>query len=146
MKETKKIENSEDGWTFIETMITIAIILILSATVGYSIIKYVDKARCATARTQIDSFCVALETYYVDCGNYPTQEQGLNSLWTKPTIEPVPKNWDGPYLYKAIPSDPWGNPYDYEVPGYGGLPYGIRSFGSDGYEGGEGNDADITSW
>jgi general secretion pathway protein G len=136
----------DEGWTFMETLIAIAIVLILSSSVGYIAVQYLDKARIATARSQIETFSVALESYYIDCGRYPSGEQGLAALWQKPSIEPVSQNWSGPYLYKDIPKDPWGNDYEYSVPGQNGLPYGIRSFGADGREGGSGNDADINSW
>ena len=142
----KIILRSSAGWTFMETLIVIAIILVLTSSVGFVAIQNLDKAKIATARSQIDSFSVALESYYIDCGRYPTTEQGLSALWQKPTVEPVSPFWDGPYMLKAIPKDPWGNDYEYRVPGQHGLPYSIRSFGRDGREGGEGKDADITSW
>lgn len=134
------------GWTLIETVIGISAVLILSSFVGYTSIKYISKAKIATARSQIDSFAVALETYYIDCGRYPTAEQGLAALWQKPTTEPVSEKWDGPYVAKKIPNDPWGTSYEYSIPGKNGLPYTIRSFGEDGREGGENNDKDINSW
>ncbi len=136
----------DSGWTFLETLIVIAIVLILTSSVGFMAIQYLDKARVATARSQIDSFCIALESYYIDCGRYPSNEQGLAALWQKPTVEPVSNNWSGPYMYKKVPKDPWGYDYEYLVPGQNGLPYSIRAFGADGREGGEGKDADITSW
>jgi general secretion pathway protein G len=135
-----------DGWTFIETLIVIAIILILTATVGFVAAGNLNKARKASAQSQIDSFCIALEAYYIDCGIYPTEEQGLEALHNKPETEPVSENWNGPYLYKNPPKDPWGNEYEYKNTGTEGNKYGIRSFGADGQEGGEGDDADISSW
>lgn len=143
-KLTKSYKN--EAWTFIETLIVIAIVLILTAAVGFSAIKQLDKARIATAKSQIESFTLALDSYYMDNGTYPSQEQGLNSLWEKPTIPPEPKAWDGPYLSKPIPDDPWGNAYQYIVPGINNLPYGIFSYGKDGFEGGDGVNADISSW
>lgn len=142
MKRKRKV--NEEGWTFMETLIVIAIVLILSSTVGYMAVRNIPKARIAAAKTQIDSFAAALESYYIDCGRYPTEEQGLDALWEKP--ENGVNNWDGPYLLKRVPDDPWGNPYIYRVPGSHGFPYEIISYGSDGQEGGEGNDADIASW
>lgn len=142
----KSYNSSQDGWTFMETLIVIAIVLILTTSVGVMAIRYLDKAKIVTARTQIDSFSIALEAFYIDNGRYPTQEQGLDALWKKPVVEPVSNRWNGPYLYKKIPNDPWGRPYNYIVPGPEGLPYGIFSYGSDGKEGGSGNDADIQSW
>jgi general secretion pathway protein G len=138
-------ERTDGGWTFMETIIVIAIILILSSSVGVITIRYLDRARVAAARSQIDSLSIALESYYIDCGRYPSTEQGLGALWEKPVIEPTSPSWNGPYIYKNIPDDPWGNRYDYISPGPNNLPYSIRSFGADGKEGGENNDADILS-
>jgi general secretion pathway protein G len=138
-------EKSDGGWTFMETLIVIAIVLILTSSVGFMTVQYLDRARTAAARSQIDSFAVALESYYIDCGRYPSAEQGLEALWRKPGSGSA-ENWSGPYLYKNAPLDPWGTPYEYKVPGENGLPFGIRSLGADGREGGEKYDADIASW
>ena len=147
MKNLSKSEfNSESGWTFMETLIVIAIVLILTATVGFVAIGSLEKARVAGAKTQIDSFCTALESYYIDCGNYPTTEQGLEALREKPETEPSSDFWRGPYIYKKVPKDPWGNAYEYLNPGIEGNSFSIRSFGADGREGGEEKNADITSW
>ncbi len=149
MKKLKRflaIMQEEDGWTFMESLIVIAIILILSVTVGFIGINSLDKARVAAARTQVESLATALEAYYIDCGNYPTTEQGFNALRKKPETTPSSDNWSGPYIYKNVPKDPWGYEYEYFTPGPDGSPYGIRSFGADGIEGGEGKNSDITSW
>jgi general secretion pathway protein G len=138
--------SNDQGWTFLENIIVIAIVLILTSSVGFMAAQYLDRARIAAARSQIDSFSIALESFYIDCGRYPTNEQGLDALWEKPSIQPASDNWSGPYMLRKTPNDPWGNPYEYMVPGQNGLPYGIRSFGADGREGGEKNDADIVSW
>jgi general secretion pathway protein G len=140
------IKHLDDGWTFMETLIVVAIVLTLGSIVGLSTIRYIDRARVAAARSQIDSFSLALESYYIDCGRYPTMEQGLEALWKKPTIEPVSNSWAGPYIHRKTPNDPWKKPYEYKVPGEEGLPFSIRSFGADGLEGGEGKNADIASW
>jgi general secretion pathway protein G len=145
-KVNMKKERRDEGWTFMETLIVIAIILILTSIVGVTAIQYLDRARTAAARSQIDSFSLALEAYYIDCGRYPTEEQGLQALWQRPVIEPISPGWMGPYVLRRIPNDPWGNPYEYRVPGPDGLPFGIRSFGADGREGGDGKNADINSW
>jgi general secretion pathway protein G len=142
----KRTGKNEDGWSFMETLIVIAVVLVLTAAVGFMAIGSLQKARRASAQSQIDSFCVALEAYFIDCGQYPTVEQGLSALRKKPSVEPVSDNWKGPYLYKAPPKDPWGNEYEYTVPGPDGNSYGIRSFGADGKEGGTDENADITSW
>jgi general secretion pathway protein G len=89
---------------------------------------------------------MALNSYFLDNGVYPTSEQGLNALWEKPVLEPVPSEWDGPYLDKSVPEDPWDRPFEYSSPGVHGLPFDIRSFGADGLAGGEKENRDITSW
>lgn len=144
-KNLKSLRN-EDGWTFMETLIVIAVVMVMTAGVGFMAVSSLEKARVASARSQIDSFAVALEAYYIDCRRYPTEEQGLQALRKKPDIEPVSDLWNGPYIHKDAPKDPWGNDYEYTVPGNDGDPYAIRSFGADGKLGGEGKDADITSW
>ena len=141
----KRLANDNGGWTFIETLIVIAIILLLSGTVGIVAIKQVAKARIASSRSQIDNYVSALQQYYFDCGRFPSEEQGLDALFTKPSIDPVPENWDGPYLPKEVPLDPWGHPYVYKCPGDHG-DYDIISYGLDGQPGGDGEDADIVSW
>ena len=133
----------ESGWTFVETLIVIGIILILTSTVGFMAFRYVDKARVVAARNQIEELSMALHSYYMDCKQYPTEQQGLDALWEKPVLEPVPPEWTGPYLTKKIQDDPWGHPYKYSVPGPNGLPFGVASFGTKGLEGDVGN---ITSW
>ena len=145
-KKLVEILKNEDGWTFMETLIVIAIILILTATVGFMAINSLEKSRIAAARTQIESFATAIEAYYIDCGNFPTTEQGFGALRKKPETAPSSENWSGPYIYKDVPKDPWGYEYEYTSPAPDGSPYGIRSFGADGIEGGENKNADIKSW
>lgn len=145
-KKLEEILKNEDGWTFMETLIVIAIILILTATVGFMAINSLEKSRIAAARTQIESFATAIEAYYIDCGNFPTTEQGFGALRKKPETAPSSENWSGPYIYKDVPKDPWGYEYEYTSPAPDGSPYGIRSFGADGIEGGENKNADIKSW
>jgi general secretion pathway protein G len=136
----------DGGFTFIETIVAISIILILSAGVGFSAVKYIDRARTASCRNQIEVFKLSLQSYYLDCGMFPTEAQGLQSLWEKPILAPVPPLWNGPYLDRQLPKDPWGNEYAYKNPGEKNLPYAISSFGADGKTGGEGQNADIHSW
>lgn len=129
-----------------EVLIVIAIVLILTGSVGFMAFRYVDRARLVTARSQIETYGLALQTYALDCGGYPTREQGLAALWSKPSTEPVPAGWNGPYVDRKVGPDPWGRPYEYAVPGPDGLPFGLRSWGSDGKEGGEGSARDVASW
>lgn len=144
--DQRRLARADDGWTFIETLIVIGIIFILSSSVGFMAVRYLDKAKNVSARSQIETYSLALDSYFLDCGAYPTADQGLESLWQKPTAQPEPEHWDGPYVNKPIAKDPWGKPYQYTIPGPDGLPFGIRSLGGDGTEGGEGVNADVASW
>jgi general secretion pathway protein G len=116
------------------------------SAVAFVTIRQVSKARTVSAKSQIETLALALDAYALDCAQYPTEEQGLDALREKPSVEPIPAGWAGPYVNKKISADPWGHPYEYKVPGPSGLPFGIRSFGSDGKEGGEGDAKDIVSW
>jgi general secretion pathway protein G len=139
-------QKKDKGFTFIETIVTISIILILSAAVGFSAIRYIDGAKTAACKNQIETFRLALQSYYLECGMYPTQSQGLAALWEKPVLAPIPVQWNGPYLEKQIPRDPWGNDYVYKNPGEKNLPWSITSYGADGKDGGEKQNSDIISW
>ena len=140
------MDKMDEGFTFIETLIVLSIILILSAGIGFSAVKYIEKAKVTSCLTQMSAFRIALQSYYLDCGTYPTEEQGLRALWEKPILSPVPNEWNGPYIDCEIPQDPWKHDYVYEVPGENNLPFSIISYGSDGREGGENENADIVSW
>jgi general secretion pathway protein G len=137
---------TDEAWTFVETIVVIAIIAILAGSVGFLAYRYVDSARVAVAGTQIEGFRMALNAYYLDNGVYPGTAQGLQALWEKPVLAPLPRNWRGPYLEKKVPRDPWGGEYYYEQPGPQGLPYLIVSYGLDGVPGGSGMAADIVSY
>lgn len=108
--------------------------------------KYIEvrvgKLEVRTARAQIEGLEKALNQYRIDTGHYPSNEQGLAALYTKPADE---ARWDGPYLKKNVPNDPWGNPYRYRMPGEHSV-VDIFSFGRDGQAGGSGDDADINNW
>jgi general secretion pathway protein G len=102
----------------------------------------VGKSRQKAAKAQISLFETALDTYRLDTSRYPTTDQGLQALRVKPSgVE----RWDGPYLPKDVPPDPWGHPYQYRSPGEHG-DYDIISLGADGAEGGTGEDEDVVSW
>ncbi len=130
------------GFTLLELLVVMVIIGLLVGYVAPMYFKQVGKSEVKVARAQIESFGKALDQYRLDSGHYPTTEQGLQALVVKPTDEP---KWDGPYLKKGIPQDPWGNAYTYKRPGVKGE-YDIVSFGKDGVPGGVGEDADIGSW
>ncbi|MBN2323953.1 MAG: type II secretion system major pseudopilin GspG [Spirochaetes bacterium] len=132
----------EAGFTLIEIMVASVVLLILISVTGFVISKQVEKARVISCRNQIHIFSMALNAYFLDCEIYPTTEQGLGALWERPVFEPMPENWNGPYIDSAVPRDPWSNAYQYFCPGSYGLPFGIRSLGADGREGAD----DINSW
>jgi general secretion pathway protein G len=132
----------QKGFTLIELLVVLAILAMLAALVVPRVFKNLDKAKVDTAKAQIAAFESALGSYRLDVGSFPTTDQGLQALRTRPVgVE----NWDGPYLPKDIPLDPWKHPYVYRCPSEHG-DYEIISYGADGREGGEGVDRDIASW
>jgi general secretion pathway protein G len=135
------------GFTLIEILVVITVIGLLAALVGPRILGRVSEAKSATAKAQLDLLSVALDNYRLDNGSYPSTDQGLAALQEKPTREPAPLNWRGPYLKRAIPVDPWGRPYIYRSPGeHDPAGNDLSTLGRDGQPGGEDEDADITSW
>jgi general secretion pathway protein G len=133
------------GFTLLEVMVVVVIIGILAALVVPKIISRPDEARVIAAKQDIASLMQSLRLYRLDNQRYPTTEQGLEALVTKPASLPLPRNWkNGGYL-ERLPKDPWGNPYQYLNPGAHGE-IDVFSFGADGTPGGEGNDSDIGSW
>lgn len=135
------------GFTLIELLVVIMVLGVLATLVAPNIFRHVGTAKETTARTQIEMLGAALDAYRLDTGRYPTTEQGLAALSQEPTSQPRPMNWRGPYLRKAVPLDPWGNPYVYRAPGTAsGTGYDLLSAGADGKAGGAGEDADIVSW
>jgi general secretion pathway protein G len=140
-------DRARAGFTLIEMLVIIAIIAILAAVVAPEVFRNVSDANTSAARSQIEILATALDTYRLDNHAYPTTEQGLAALRTEPTTGERPPRWRGPYLRRAIPEDPWGRPYVYVSPGrVNPHSYDLYSLGRDGREGGEGEDADITSW
>ena len=138
---------NERGLTLIEVMVVINVLGLLAGLVGPRILGRVSEARSATARTQIELLGVALDSYRLDTGRYPTTEQGLDALRERPTREPVPRDWRGPYLQREVPLDPWDRPYIYVSPGdVNPEAYDLSSHGRDGAPGGEGEDADVRGW
>lgn len=140
----KQQQRRRRGITLIEMLVVLTIIGLLAAVVGPRVFNMTDKGRITAARMQMSKFMDALTSYKADTGTFPTTEQGLEALWTKP--ENVP-NWAGPYLQQEVPNDPWGRPYVYKFPG-GPIPDApeIISLGADGQPGGEAMNADIVSW
>jgi general secretion pathway protein G len=132
------------GFTLIEIMVVVVIIGILAALVGPRLFGQVDRARVSAAKAEISTIENAMKFYRLDNFAYPTTEQGIEALVTRPN-DPNIKNWNpGGYL-ERVPTDPWGNPYVYRNPGTQGE-IDIVTLGADGVEGGEGNNADIGNW
>jgi general secretion pathway protein G len=139
--ERRKIKR-EKGFTLIEILVVVIIIGLLAALVGPKLFGKVGIAKQSAAKAQIELFGTALDTFRLDIGRYPTAEEGLKALREKPSgVE----GWQGPYLPKEIPVDPWGTPYVYKSPGEHG-DYDLISYGLDKVEGGEGENQDIVSW
>ena len=139
--------SSRVGFTLIEMIVVIVVIAVLAALVAPNVFKHVGTAKDAAARSQIEMFGAALDAYRLDNGRYPTSEQGLEALWHTPTVEPAPRHWNGPYLRKEVPQDPWDRRYIYKAPGeVNPTGYDLISYGADGQQGGEGEAADILSW
>jgi general secretion pathway protein G len=131
------------GFTLIELMVVLAIIGVLAALVVPNVLSRADDARVTAARTDVNNLMQALKLYRLDNQRYPSAEQGLQALVTRPVSNPAPPNWKA-YLDK-LPNDPWGQPYQYLNPGMHSA-IDVFSWGADGQAGGEGNDADIGSW
>ena len=133
----------QSGFTLIELMVVLLIIGVLAALIVPNVLDRADDARATAAKTDVNNLMQALKLYKLDNQRYPTSEQGLQSLLTKPASAPVPANWK-PYLDK-LPNDPWGRAYLYLNPGIKGE-IDVMSFGADGQAGGEGKNADVGSW
>ncbi|RKY35070.1 MAG: type II secretion system protein GspG [Candidatus Omnitrophota bacterium] len=140
----KPITFEYKAFTLIELMLVVVIIGTLAALVVPRFTGRAEQARTTAAKADIlSNIPLALDLFELDNGNYPTTEQGLSALITKPTIPPLPNNWNGPY-FKRKPVDPWGNSYIYVSPGtYNKEDYDLSSSGKDGVEGGK---DDVTNW
>jgi general secretion pathway protein G len=138
----KKEKRQERGFTLMEILVVVIIIGLLAALVGPRLFGKVSLAKQKATKAQIELFGTALDTFRLDIGKYPTTEEGLKALREKPSGA---EGWQGPYLPKEIPVDPWGRAYVYKSPGQQG-DYDLISYGLDGAEGGEGENLDIVSW
>ena len=136
----QSIKKSE-GFTLLELLVVIVIIGLLAGYVAPRYFSQVGRSEIQVARAQIESLEKALDQYRLDTGRYPSNELGLNALIQKP---PTEAKWNGPYLKKAVPLDPWGNPYLYKIPGQKG-DFDIVSYGRDGQPGGSAENSDITN-
>ncbi|HWU35488.1 MAG TPA: type II secretion system major pseudopilin GspG [Methylovorus sp.] len=130
------------GFTLLELLVVMVIIGLLAGYVGPKYFAQIGKSEIKATRAQLDSLEKALDQYRLDTGHYPSTEQGLAALTSKPDND---ARWDGPYLKKSVPDDPWGHPYQYKSPGEHGE-YDLYSLGKDGQPGGSQEMADIVSW
>ncbi|HLG53204.1 MAG TPA: type II secretion system major pseudopilin GspG [Steroidobacteraceae bacterium] len=137
----------QSGFTLIEIMVVLVIIAILGALIGPQILGRVDEARVTAAEQDIRALGTALDLYRMDNFRYPTTDQGLEALVTKPD-DPSVRNWkpEGYLKSRTVPKDPWGSDYLYLQPGTRGGAYDLYSLGADSQVGGEGPDADIGNW
>ena len=131
---------SAAGFTLLELLVVVTIIGLLAAYVGPKYFSQLGRSEQGVAKAQVEAFARALDTYRLEVGRYPTTEEGLNALLSKPAGA---ARWNGPYRQKAVPDDPWGHPYLYRSPGVSG-DFEITSYGKDGQPGGTGDAADVT--
>lgn len=133
---------AERGFTLLELLVVLVVLGLLAGLVAPKYFSQLGKSEVKAARAQVEGLVKALDLYRLDTGHYPSTEQGLAALVTRPGNE---TKWGGPYLQKAVPQDPWGRSYAYAAPGEHGE-YDLFSLGKDGQPGGDGENADITSW
>ena len=138
-KNERKVPDQQ-GFTLVEIMIVVVILGLLVGLVGPKIFKQFEKAERGTAKAQIEMLGTSVDTFRLDMRRYPKE---LDELLRKPSDD---KNWDGPYVKKDLPTDPWERPYVYKCPGDDGRDYDIISYGADGQPGGDGENADINNW
>ena len=140
----RRVRHAADpGFTLIEMLVVLTIIGLIVGLVGPRVLGYLAESRTKTAKLQIESLSASLDLFYLDTGRYPTTSEGLGALTERPADVTI---WNGPYLKGSrVPSDPWGNHYQYRSPVDHMPPYEISSFGSDGREGGTGDAADISN-
>jgi general secretion pathway protein G len=130
------------GFTLLELLIVLVVLGLLASLVAPKYFKQLERSEARTAQAQIEALAKALDLFRLDTGHYPSSEPGLAALVARPSDEP---KWNGPYLAKDVPPDPWGRPYRYRAPGEHG-DYDLASLGKDGVAGGEGENADVASW
>lgn len=139
---TRAARDRRGGFTLIELLVVLVILSLVMGLVGPQVLNYLVSSRERAAKLQIESFASALDLYFLDNGRYPSASEGLAALVRRPASA---DRWSGPYLQQPdVPMDPWGNPYEYRVPG-ANAPYAIVSLGADGQRGGTDDGADITN-
>ena len=143
--QPRQLRRAPRGFTLLESLVVMVVMVIIGLLAGYvgpKLFAQIGKSETKVTRAQVDALQKSLDQYRIDIGRYPATEAGLAALVLKPADEP---RWPGPYLAKAVPADPWGRPYAYTSPGQHG-DFDLVSYGHDGQPGGDGDNADITSW
>lgn len=135
---------AQRGFSLMELMIVLVILGLIAGIVAPQAMKTLDKGKSQSAKVQIENISAALDMYRLEVGNYPSSAEGLKALVTAPAGA---RGWNGPYLKKGLPVDPWNNEYQYKRPGASAdQPYDVVSLGADAAAGGEGENADISVW
>jgi len=140
--KSRRPNNGMAGFTLLELLVVMVIIGLLAGYVAPKYMSQIGKSEVKAAKAQIDALEKSLDQYRIDTGHYPNQQQGLAALVTRPSDE---AKWDGPYLRKGLPLDPWGNAYQYKIPGEK-IDFEVLSYGKDGQPGGTAEAADIGNW
>ncbi|SEG05074.1 type II secretion system major pseudopilin GspG [Marinobacterium lutimaris] len=143
MNRTQRAKRTVAGFTLLELLVVLVILGLLASLVGPQVLRHVGSSKTQTAALQIQELGAALDLYRLEVGNYPTTQQGLESLISEPSGV---SNWNGPYLTKkVVRQDPWGNDYLYRSPGEHGV-YDLYTLGADGREGGDDENSDVSNW
>ena len=146
MKRFKARELRRRGFTLVEIMVVVIVLAILAAVVLPNVTGRTDEAKVAKSQADLALFGNLIESFKLDMGRYPTEEEGLEVMRTPPSTEDA-ERWRGPYSNRPIPKDPWKREYHYLSPAPDGITeYGIESYGADGEPGGEGFDRDLNTW
>lgn len=134
---------AQHGFTLLEMIVVLVIIGLIMGLVGPRLFGQADRAKLQTAETQVRMLRGALQTMRLDIGRFPSSEEGLALLVDAPQDNKIARRWHGPYLEEGVPNDPWGAPFQYSLEPNGSRPFTLYSYGSDGKQGGDGDDADI---
>lgn len=147
LQQEKRPFLRQAGFSMIEIMVVLVILGLLVTMVAPNVLTNVDKARTQKVEADISTISTVLKLYRLDNYNYPTSDQGLEALVDKPSIDPIPANWQKNGYLDELPLDPWGRPYLYLSPGeFGDMDFNIYSLGADGVTGGEEQNQDLGNW
>lgn len=146
MRQVRERLSSRAGFTLLELLVVMVILVLLASVVTVYVTGRVEEAKHSKAVADVNALEGALDQFYLHCGRYPTTEEGLAALRTKPQSDDL-TDWKGPYVKRAVPPDPWGVEYHYVCPGDNNPDsYDLYSLGKDNAEGGDGVNADIVNW